>query len=93
MCERLRDASFDGFAAPLYFAHEHRALDRRDAKVTHALWVGLLGQLSLGLFFDEECRQLVLITSKMRLTSWRISSSFTVASFPRVPNGQPRVIS
>jgi hypothetical protein len=59
MCERLRDASFDGFAAPLYFAHEHRALDLRDAKVSHALWVGLLGQLSLGLFFDEECRQLV----------------------------------
>src|SRR5215469_12870129 len=59
MCERLCDANFDGFAAPLYFAHEHRALDRRDAEVSHAFWVGLLGQLSRGLFFDEERRQLV----------------------------------
>src|SRR5215472_16515607 len=58
MRERLRDASFDRFAALVYFPYEHRALDRRDTEVGHALWVGLPGQLSLGLFFDEERRQL-----------------------------------
>src|SRR5215469_14499077 len=58
MRERLRDASFDRFAVLVYFPHEHRALDRRDTEVGHALWVGLPGQLSLGLFFDEERRQL-----------------------------------
>ena len=60
MRERLRDARFDGFAAPVYFPQQHPTLNRCDAEVSHALWVGLLDQLSLGLFFDEKRRQLVL---------------------------------
>jgi hypothetical protein len=47
----------------------------------------------LAFSLTKNAANLFLLTSKMRLTSWRISSSFTVASFPRVPNGQPRVIS
>jgi len=57
--QSLADGCLNSLAAPLYLAHEHRALDRRDAEVSHVLRIGLLDKLSLGLFSDEERRQLV----------------------------------
>ncbi len=79
MRQGFSDSRFNSLAIPLYLAHEHGALNRGNAKVGHALFVGLLGKSALSFLFDEECGQLILY-------------NFEDTSFPMVPNGQPRVI-
>ncbi len=47
-------------ATPLDFSHQHRALDRGDAKISHLLRISLFGQPSLSFFFEKETRNLAL---------------------------------
>ena len=54
------DGRFNGLAAPLYFAHQHRALYRGNAKVSHTLFAGLPSEPSLCFFFNEESSQSIL---------------------------------
>src|SRR5260370_23635573 len=60
MRQGFTDRRFNSLAISLYFAHEHGALNRGNAKVGHSLFVGLLGEPSFGFLFDEECGQLIL---------------------------------
>ena len=54
-------------AAPLDFSHEHRALDRGDAKISHLLRVRLFGEPALSLFFEKESRNLAFHRPAMRM--------------------------
>jgi hypothetical protein len=60
MRQRFSDRCFNSVAIPIYFANEHSALNRGDAKIGHSLFVGLLGKPSLGFFFDEERSEFIL---------------------------------
>jgi hypothetical protein len=57
---RFARGCLDGLAAPFYLAHQHRTLDRGDAKIGHALGVGAFTEPALGLLLEEKCGQLVL---------------------------------
>ena len=54
------DSRFNRVATPLYFAHQHGALYRGYAKVSHTLLADLPSEPSLRFLFDEECSKLVL---------------------------------
>src|SRR5215472_7022266 len=60
MGESFQHCRFNGLAAPFYFAHQHRALHRSDAEVSHALGFGAFGKVSPRFLSDEESSQLVL---------------------------------
>ncbi len=54
--QRFLRSGLNGPAAPLNFSHQHRALDRSDAKISHPLGVRLFGSI----FFEKESRNLAL---------------------------------
>src|SRR5262252_9280039 len=53
------DGCFNSLATPFYLAHEHSALHRGDAKVSHAVGIGLLENLSLCFLSQEEGSEFV----------------------------------
>src|SRR5262250_1375283 len=58
--QRFRHRCFGGLATPFYLAHQHGALYRRDAKVSHTLGVGLPGKASFRFLSDKKRCELVL---------------------------------
>jgi hypothetical protein len=88
----LADDRLDRLAVPPNLAKEHGTLNGAEAEVGHMLFVRFRRQTSKRLLLNKKTASLFLTTSKMRLRSCRISSSFSVTSFPTVPKGQPRVM-
>ena len=58
--QSLLHRGFNGLAAALYLAHEHRALHGSDAEVCHVLRAGVLGKLSLCFLSQEKGSEVAL---------------------------------